>query len=91
MFNQLERKALENLIKHAKRNSGQAFRVADFLLCWWNAQSQGKFDFTEVWALDGDILEDVITVFVGFASRKGLYADQMGYERDFIEIIRLNR
>lgn len=91
MFNYFERKALENLIGHAKRNSGQAFKVADFLLCWWNAQSQGKFDFTDVWALDADIFHDVIVVFVAFARNKGLYADQMGYESDFLEIIRLNR
>ena len=30
-----ERQALERLIGHTKRDSGQSRRVADFLLAWW--------------------------------------------------------
>lgn len=91
MFNQDERNALERLIRHAKRDSNQACRVANFLLGWWNARTLGGFDFTELWMLDDDILDDVMTVFMGFAMRPRLYADAMGYEGDFHEIIRRHR
>lgn len=90
-FNDKERNALERLIAHAKRDSGQAFKIADFLLCWWNAPSLGKFDFTEIWSLDDTIVQDVCIVFAGFSTRKGLYADNMGYTDDFKEIISLQR
>lgn len=91
MFNHEQRVALEQLISHAKRDSGQARRVANFLLCWWNAGTLGSFDFTELWMLDDDILRDVITVFTGFAQHPRLYADALGYEHDMHEIIREHR
>jgi len=91
MFDEKQIRALENLIFHAKRNSGQATRVANFLLCWWNAQDQGSFVFTEVWGLDSDILRDVLIVFVAFANNQGVYPDALGYEKDFQEIIRRQR
>lgn len=38
---ELERAALERLLGHAQRDTGQSRRVADFLLAWWNAANCG--------------------------------------------------
>lgn len=47
-INQAEREALERLIAHAKRDTGQSRRVADFLLSWWNCGRCGGFDLTNL-------------------------------------------
>jgi len=41
-----QRLALERLLDHAQRDSGQSRRIADFLLKWWNAGECGGFDIT---------------------------------------------
>ena len=38
--------ALERLIAHARQDSGQSRRVADFLLAWWNSGSCGAVPST---------------------------------------------
>jgi hypothetical protein len=44
--------ALDRLLAHAQRDSGQSRVVADFLLAWWNSGSCGAFDLTSLWSLD---------------------------------------
>lgn len=51
-----EAAALERLLSHARRDSGQSRRVADFLLAWWNCGGCGAFDLTSLWALDTAIV-----------------------------------
>ena len=46
-----QRESLERLIGIAQSDTGQARRVADFLLAWWNAGSCGGFDLTNLWVL----------------------------------------
>src|SRR4051812_39581255 len=58
-----ENAALRRLIEHAKRDTGQSRRVADFLLAWWNPGQCGGFDFTAMWGCDEEIVEDMIVVF----------------------------
>ena len=82
-----ERKALERLLTHAQRDSGQSRRVADFLLAWWNAKSCGGFDITSAWGLDDTIAADVITVF-GAAVRCNVYPDTLGFGPQFEQIVR---
>ncbi|TQK01266.1 hypothetical protein [Herbaspirillum sp. SJZ107] len=81
-----EIEALRRLIGHAKRDSGQSRRVADFLLAWWNAAQCGGFDFTSMWGCDEAIIEDMITVFA-FIGRNNAYPDSLGFESDFVAII----
>lgn len=82
-----ERSALDRLIAHARRDSGQSRRVADFLLAWWNAGSCGSYDITSAWGCDDDIVEDMITVF-SYASRNKVYPDKLdGYEQQFVAIV----
>jgi len=59
-----EKAALERLLDHALLHTGQARRVADFLLAWWNAGECGSFDLTNLWAVDDAIAADMATVFL---------------------------
>lgn len=83
----IERAALERLISHAKRDSGQSRRVADFLLAWWNAGQCGGFDLTSLWSVDDAIARDMKTVF-GLIARENKYPDSLGYEQDFNAIVK---
>jgi hypothetical protein len=82
-----EQAALERLIGHAQRETGQARRVADFLLAWWNPSNCGGFDITTAWGLDQEIAADVVTVF-GLAVRCNAYPDTLGYGNQFEQIVR---
>lgn len=83
---EIEQKALERLIAHAKSDTGQSRRVADFLLAWWNSGTCGGFDLTSLWAVDDAIAKDMTTVF-GLIARVNKYPDSLGYEQDFKAII----
>lgn len=86
-MNDQQRAALERLIAHAQRDSGQSRRCADFLLAWWNAADCGGFDMTELWALDDEIAADMVTVFGYLAASEKKYPDQLGYEQHFRAIL----
>lgn len=79
--------ALERLLAHGQRDSGQSRSVADFLLAWWNADSCGGFDLTSLWALDAAIVADMVVVF-GLIARVNRYPDRMGYEAEFTNLVR---
>lgn len=55
--------AFERLLDLARSDTGQARRVANFILAWWNAESLGGFDIADLFALDAAIAEDTATVF----------------------------
>jgi hypothetical protein len=46
-----QKASMERLIAIAQSDTGQARRVADFLLAWWNAGECRGFDLTNLWAL----------------------------------------
>jgi hypothetical protein len=82
--------ALDRLVKIAKSDTGQSRRVADFLLAWWNAGSCGSFDLTELWAVDCEIADDMVTVFRLIADRNE-YPTAYGFGPDFERIVALWR
>lgn len=82
-----ESAALQRLIEHAKRGTGQSRRVADFLLAWWNPGQCGGFDLTTMWGCDEAIVDDMIVLFT-FIGRNNRYPDTLGFEADFIAIVR---
>lgn len=82
-----EQAALQRLVAHAKRDTGQSRRVADFLLAWWNPAKCGGFDLTAMWDCDEEIVEDMIVVFA-FVARNNRYPDTLGFEADFAAVIR---
>jgi hypothetical protein len=81
-----ESAALRRLIDHAKRDTGQSRRVADFLLAWWNPGQCGGFDLTTMWGCDEAIVDDMVVLFsfIGYNNR---YPDTLGFEADFMAIV----
>ncbi|RBB31882.1 hypothetical protein DPV79_40195 [Burkholderia reimsis] len=82
-----ERAALERLLEHARGDTHQSRRVADFLLAWWNAGECGKYDLTTAWGVDDDIVEDMCVVF-RLASRANSYPDTLGYGPQFEAVVK---
>ena len=84
--------ALDRLFDLARSDTGQARRVANFLLAWWDAQLFGGFDLTDLFAVDRAIADDMASVF-GFLGRHtgAIYADGLGYGDRMEELIRLWR
>lgn len=78
--------ALDRLIQIAKSDTGQARRVADFLLAWWNPANCGGFDLTSLWGVDREIAIDMHRVF-SLIARCQSYPDSLGYGQDFAAII----
>ena len=82
-----QRTALDHLIAIAQSDTGQARRVADFLLAWWNAGSCGGFDLTNLWGVDDSIADDMVIVF-GYVARANAYPDTLGFNAEFQSIVR---
>ena len=55
--------ALDRLIAIARSDTGQARRVANFLLAWWSGEEHGHFPISDIFGLDRAIAAD-ITVMV---------------------------
>ncbi len=79
--------ALRRLIRIAQTDTGQARRVASFLLAWWNARTCGGFDLTDLWAVDAEIAQDMVLVF-GLVARLREYPPKLGLEAEFAQIVR---
>ncbi|NCG53676.1 hypothetical protein GWK46_20500 [Serratia fonticola] len=77
-----ERGSLERLISVAKNGTGQSETVANFLLAWWNADSCGGFNLTELWAVDSALVEDMVNVFK-LVEKVRNYPDTLGYQTEF--------
>lgn len=71
--------ALERLLTIARGDTGQSALVANFLLAWWNAAECGGFDFTDLWALDKAITDDIL-IIIGFLARRNMYPDNIQSE-----------
>lgn len=78
--------ALERLLQVAEKDTGQSRRVADFLLSWWNADTCGGFDPTELWGLDLDLCRDVLRVLTGLINARS-YPDSLGYDARFQALV----
>lgn len=73
---------MERLISIAKNGTGQSEIVANFLLAWWNANSCGGFNLTELWAVDSPLVEDMVNVFK-LVEKVRNYPDTLGYQAEF--------
>jgi hypothetical protein len=82
-----QKESLERLIAIAQSDTGQARRVADFLLAWWNAGECGGFDLTNLWGLDRSIADDMVIVF-GYVAHANAYPDALGFNLQFQSIVR---
>lgn len=71
--------ALARLIRVASRDTGQSCRVANFLLAWWNATNCGGFDLTDLWSVDPEIADDMVSV-IALIMQSRAYPDILGTE-----------
>ena len=71
--------ALGRLCTIARRDTGQSRRVADFLLAWFNAEENGKWDPTDLWTVDKEIAEDMLTVLRLLEKEHGKYPNDLGF------------
>jgi len=76
--------AIERLLQVAERDTGQSRRCGNFLLAWWSARECGGFDLTDLWKLDLDLAQDMVTVFA-LVSRWQHYPDscKLGFGKRF--------
>lgn len=81
------KQALARLVEHAKGNSGQARKVADFLLSWWNAEELGAWSPTDLWQLDDAICDDIMTV-LAYINKRRAYPDSIGLGAEFQGLVR---
>ena len=82
--------ALKRLLEVARHDTHQARYCADFLLAWWNPDSCGGFKLTNLWGLDGDLRDAMVTV-MGFIARHQVYPDRLGLGPEFEALVRLWR
>ena len=78
--------ALRRLLDLARGDTGQCRRVANFLLAWWNAESCGGWDLTELWAVDRAIADDMLLV-AAFISRNHEYPNSYGLGAEFEALV----
>jgi hypothetical protein len=71
--------ALLRLFAVAGRDTGQARRVADFLLAWYNAKENGGWDPTDLWNVDDTIADDLLTV-LHLLREQRCYVEDLGFE-----------
>lgn len=79
--------ALDRLVTIAQSDTGQARRVANFLLAWWNAGDCGGFDFTDLWNVDRAIADDILIVSRLIATRHE-YPTTYGYGPQFERLVK---
>lgn len=81
-----ERAALERLLSIAKSDTGQSRKVANFILAWWNAPTQGGFDLADVFGVDTMIAEDMAMIFA-FLCRQDIPVYPQEYRAEIEAII----
>lgn len=82
--------ALERLLRIARQDTGQARRVASFLLAWHNAAENGGWDPTDLWNVDASIAGDMLKV-VRLILDSHRYPNDLGFSEEIAAVWRLWR
>ena len=82
--------ALARLLPIAQTDTGQARRIADFLLAWHNAEENGGWDPTDLWNVDDSIAEDMLSV-IRLIRESHRYPDGLGFEQEIAAVWRVWR
>lgn len=79
--------AFDRLIEVADSDTGQARRVANFLLAWWNGEEWGHFAIADLFGVDAAIAEDMATLFAFLGQHNGaIYADAFGRREEMLRL-----
>ena len=81
---------MARLLATAKTNSGQARRVADFLLAWHNAEENGGLNPVDLWQFDTGIAQDILLV-TSFIAIEHKYPDDLGFAPEIADVWKLWR
>jgi hypothetical protein len=80
--------AIERLVGLAKSDTGQAARVARFLMAWYNGPELGDFPIADLFGLDCAVAADIATVIAYLGQHPGaVYIDAFGYRDAMADII----
>ena len=83
------RNALDRLIEIARSDTGQARRVANFLLAWWNGEDCGHFPIADLFGVDATIATHMTTIIGFLGQHEGaIYPDAFGRKAAMIELVR---
>jgi len=83
------RNALDRLIEIARSDTGQARRVANFLLAWWNGEDCGHFPIADLFGVDATIATHMTTIIGFLGQHEGaIYPDAFGRKAEMIELVR---
>lgn len=82
--------ALERLLRIAQRDTGQAGRVANFLLAWYNAEENGGWDPVDMWSVDASIADDMLAV-ARLIRESHRYPDGLGFGDEMVRVWRMWR
>ena len=75
--------ACARLIELARSDTGQAAKVADFLLAWWNGEDNGHFPISHLANVDDEIARDMLIILSRIAMEPAMiYADAFGRGSD---------
>lgn len=83
--------AIDRLFTKAMRDTGQAQKVAQFLLSWGNEPVHGGFDFAYIRSLDTEISDDMRTLMEYLFASGFKYPIDIGFEDRFVALVRLYR
>ena len=90
-IDQLEaQQAVHRLLTVASQDTGQARRVADFLLAWHNAGENGGWDPVDLWTLDDAIAADILMV-LGLIRISHRYPSDIGFRKEIEAVWKLWR
>ena len=73
--------ALDRLLNVAQRDTGQARRVANFLLAWHNAEENGGWDPVDLWNVDAGIADDMLKI-IRLIRESHRYPGELGFDNE---------
>jgi hypothetical protein len=85
-----ELEALARLLTVARKDTGQARRVASFLLAWHNAEDNGGWDPVDLWNVDSAIADDMLVV-LQLIRRTHQYPGEIGFQPEIEAVWRMWR
>jgi hypothetical protein len=85
-----DREALGRLLHIAVGNTGQARKVADFLLAWHNAEENGGWDPVDLWSVDAAIADDILAV-LQLIRASHCYPPDLGFDPEITAVWELWR
>jgi hypothetical protein len=78
--------SIYRLLALAQSDTGQARRAGNFLLSWWNAQTCGGFDLTDLWAVDKAVADDMLAATT-FIAQHNEYPTAYGLGPQFEQLV----